>query len=424
MSQQLEVTIPYEPHSRQVPFHNDRYRYKYRLLRGGTGSGKTIAGTWEMLDYLLENSGAVGYIFEPNYKMVTKILIPNSLEMLLGFPIESNPIVSDYRKTEHRIDLCKGSRLWFGGLEDPEMAEGPNIDFIMVDEGRLVRKFEEAWRVIQRRIRGSVPGKYPVGAYVTTTPDAPGSFMHTFFENPKTKDPDSQIYNMTLYDNPHLTEDYKRSIERGHHGGLAERFIFGRFAAVGVGTIPFDASIHVKQLGPKEYREVCYGVDFGFTNPSCILSVAFDGDGVAYVLDEFYQRQIPHNKLVVEATELQDQYGKGTFYCDRSEPETIELFNSHGLRSEGSSARRDESIRELAGRFAHGPNVAQRIYIDSQCVNLIAELQIYDERVKENDHAVDALRYVLASKMKKRGDPSAWRLGPTAFQPNISGRFG
>jgi len=411
MSQQLKIRIPYAPHSRQLPFHNDRYRYKYRLLRGGTGSGKTIAGSFEMLDFLLENPGSVGYIFEPNYKMVTKILIPNSLEMLLGFPIESNPIVTDYRKTEHRIDLCNGSRLWFGGLEDPEMAEGPNIDIIMVDEGRLVRKFEEAWRVIQRRIRGSVPGKYPVGAYVTTTPNAPLSFMHNFFENPKTKDPDTQIYNMTLYDNPHLTEDYKRSIERGHHGGLAERFIYGRFAAVGIGTIPFDASIHVKQLGPREYKEMCYGVDFGWTNPSCILVLGFDGDGVAYVLDEFYQNHFPHAKLAEEAKEMKQQYGYGKFYCDRTEPETIELFNSHGLRAEGSPARRDESIRELAGRFAFSETEKPRIYIDRQCVNLIAELQIYDERIKENDHAVDALRYVLASKMKKTGDHS-FILGP------------
>jgi len=131
-----------------------------------------------MLSYLLDdNAGAEGYIFEPTYRMVRRILIP-TLESLLGYPIDANYLVQNYLRTENRIDFRNGSRLWFGGLEDPEMAEGPNIDFVMVDEARLVRHFDVAWRVIQRRIRGSVPDKYKTGAYVTTTPDAPGSVLH------------------------------------------------------------------------------------------------------------------------------------------------------------------------------------------------------------------------------------------------------
>jgi hypothetical protein len=365
-----------------------------------------------MLSYLLDdNPGAVGYIFEPSYRMVRRILIP-TLEGLLGTPIESNHAVEEYTKTESRIDFRNGSKLWFGGLEEPEMAEGPNIDLIQADEARLVRHFDTAWQVIQRRLRGSTPGKYHTGAYVTTTPDAPGSVLHNFFENPTTKNPDSQTYRMSIDDNIHLPSDYVEGIKRTHHGGLAERFLYGRFAAVGAGTVPFDYTVHVvKTIDPSTLTQIVYGVDFGWTNPSCILAIGFDSDGRAYVLEEFYLSRVPQDRLLLEAKEMTTRWGKGTFYCDPTQTQTIESWKSAGLNAVRCEAKRDEGIREMAGRFQVLGDKQPRIFIASECVNLTAELQAYDETVKENDHAVDALRYALASKMKRKPDIHAWVFG-------------
>lgn len=408
-----EYTIPYVPHPKQIPFHQDRYTWRFRLLRGGTGSGKTIAGVFEMLSWLLGNPGCVGYIFEPTYKMVTRILI-RALNELLGFPFFNNPIIRDYNKGEHRIDLVNTSQLWFGGLEDPEMAEGPNVDIIMLDEGRLVRHFDTAWKVIQRRIRGSIPGKYPTGAYVTTTPDAPGSPMHQFFEDPKTKNPNAKVYNMTLFDNPYLTAEYIADIKRSHHGGLAERFIFGRFAAVGAGTIPFDYSFHV--ITPSQFNkniiiQWVYGIDFGWTNPSCVLAIGFDKDGRAYVVDEFYEPRVTEDRVLAEGQAMEKRWGRGCFYCDPTQQQTIQWLCANGLDAVKNEPKRDEGIRHMAGYFPKAGDGRPRIQILNTCVNLIAELQVYNETVKEFDHAVDTLRYGLGSQMKKEGDVDAWILG-------------
>lgn len=406
-----EWTIPYTPHAKQLPFHNDRYTYRYRLISGGTGSGKTKAGVFEMLAYLLDdNPGAVGYIFEPTYRMVRRILIP-ALESLLGYPLDANYVIKNYMRSDNCITFRNGSRLWFGGLEDPEMAEGPNIDVIMVDEARLVHHFDVAWRVIQRRIRGSVPGKYRPCAYITTTPDAPGSVLHKFFEDPRSRNPNSNVYRFGLEDNPHLTPEYIEAIKASHHGGLAERFIHGRFAAVGVGTIPFDYTKHVIKINPALFKDRVFGVDFGWTNPSCILAVGFDGDGRALVVDEFYKARVTHDLLREEAKQMVMQWGKGKFYCDPTEKQTIESLKSHGIQAIKNEAKRDEGIREMAGRFAICGDGRPRIYISPLCVNLIAELQVYNEAIKENDHAVDALRYALGSRMKKKS-PVVWKSGP------------
>lgn len=408
-----ETVIPYMPHPKQRAFHNDRYKVKFRLISGGTGSGKTIAGVFEILSWLLENPGCVGYIFEPTIPMVRRILIP-CLERLLGVPFDRNPIIANYQITDKRIDFVNGSRLWFGSLEDPESAEGPNIDVIQVDEARLIRHFDVAWRVIQRRIRGSIPGKYPTGAFVTTTPDAPGSVLHKFFEAAKTRHVKSKVYRISIDDNPHLTVEYIEDIKASHHAGLAERFVFGRFAAVGAGTIPFDYTIHV--IGPKEFRKSfivqwAYGIDFGWTNPSCILVIGFDRDGRAYVVDEFYMAQVTEDRVLAEGKAMMQEWGRGKFYCDPTQLQTIEWLKAHGLDAQKSMPKRDEGIRHMAGYFPKAGDERPRIHILNTCVNLIAELQVYDESKKEFDHAVDPLRYGLGSRFKKTAPVDAWILG-------------
>jgi hypothetical protein len=72
-----------------------------------------------------------------------------------------------------------------------------------------------------------------------------------------------KIYRWSIFDNLTLSKEYVAEILRTHTGGLAERFIFGRFANVDVGSFPFDTSIHVRECPDKRLlEEVRYGVDW------------------------------------------------------------------------------------------------------------------------------------------------------------------
>lgn len=407
MQPQKEIQVTYNPHEHQIPFHKDRYKIFARLISTGTGAGKTLCGAYESILWALENPGSVGYAFEPTYKMVKRILLP-TLEspLLLGSPLESSPLIERYNKSDSCLTFINKSKMWMIGLEDPQSAEGPNVDWIWSDESRLIRHLDTAWRVWMRRLRGSVPGKFPVGIWLTTTPDMPGSELHKHFENPTERLHNSKVYRWTIDDNPHLTEDYIKEVKRVHTGGLYDRFVLGRFAAVAAGSFAFDYNIHVREDFPKDFRFMIYGVDFGWTNPSCIVCVGVDGDGRAYVVDEFYKNRVRIQNLHIEASNMESDYGTGAFVCDRSEPGTIEELKSDqtiddieydGLDAEPDKSKRDSGIRALGGRFENAGDGKPRIFIHSRCVNLISELQIYDENRKENDHAVDALRYALAS---------------------------
>lgn len=369
----------------------------YRLVSCGTGAGKTICGCAEDVRWCTENDGIVGYVFEPTYRMVERILIP-TLEsiLLLGRPLETNPLVKQFNRSTQKLEFTNGSVLWFGSLEEPERAEGPNLDFVHVDEARLVRNFDLAWQVITRRLRGSnsaVP--YPRGAWITTTPDTPGSPLYNFFENPATKDPEAKVYRWSIYDNPKLPLEFLREVERTHHGGLADRFIYGRFATVGTGSMQFDATVNMGEADLKTLREIRYGVDFGWTNPTAVVALGYDGDGRAYVLDELYKTQLKKEDLVAGLQDLVRAYGQGEILCDPSNPETIDALRRAGFRASGYHAKREDGIREMGGRFPRAGDGKPRIFISKRCVNLVSELLEWKEDVKENDHAVDALRYAL-----------------------------
>jgi len=413
------VLLRYYPDAgRQLEFHSDRYKIPYRACFCGTGSGKTIAGVFEDVSWCLENARIVGYVFEPTYKMVRRTLIP-TLEhpKILGAPIISNPVVADYRIGDNRIDFENGSVLWFGSLEEPSMAEGPNIDFIHVDEAQYVRHFSEAWDVILRRLRGT--GRFPPsrqGAWVTTTPPPlfPGDRLYEYFADPKTRNPLSRVYRWSLYDNPHTSDRYKQEIKASHHGSLAKRFIEGRFAPAGLGSYDFDTTIHeitvvdkwivrahdkAKLIRLADLRTFDYPVDFGWTNPSCILTLAFDGDGRAYVLDEFYKNRVQHEVLISEAKLMVETWGEGPLVCDRSEPQAIDSFARAGLNARADKSKREDGIHEVGGRFTVQEDGKPRIYVSSKCVNWIHEVMVYDADVKENDHAMDCTRYGIMAKL-------------------------
>ena len=385
---------------------------------GGGSSGKTEAGAFEALNWMIDNPGCVGAVFAPSYKMIHRNIIPK-FEKLLGVSyVEASPFVDSFHKTNMVLtfntfvgkDRLRQSKLWLVGLERPEAAEGMNLDFAWLDEAGLVPKLEPARRSIMRRLRGSgtatrrprskVP-KNAVGMWVTTTPpfNALSSDLYFFFEHPTKKNPDSKVYPMSLYDNrDNLPPGYIEEAERIHpEGPLRDRYILGKFVDMSGGVFAFVYSVHVDGFwAPDEFsRQMIYGADFGWVSPSAIVAIASDGDGRAFVVDEVYGTQMSEQDIFGECVDLQMRWGRGTFWCDSSRPDTIKAMVRAGIDARPNKSKREDGILELGGRFPDAGDGLRRIYVSPDCVSLIEELQIFNPDRKEHDHACDALRYAL-----------------------------
>jgi phage terminase large subunit-like protein len=257
MLEQPELELIYKGHTSQRIFHQNRLRYEWRAALGGTGSGKTFVGAAELACLCIDYPGLETVAFSPTFPMVKRNVLP-VLRTLLGGSIENSPFIDKFHKGDmviywrNKNDPTKpGSTTWLNSLEYPERAEGQSLDVVWVDEARLVRHLELALLVIQRRLRGSPAGRAlnfrPIG-YLTTTPDYPGSQLHAFCEDPETMHPSMRVVRMPLMDNiQNLPQNYVDNIIRAHTGGLAEQFIYGRFAMVEMGSFAFDYTVHVVQ---------------------------------------------------------------------------------------------------------------------------------------------------------------------------------
>jgi len=349
--------------------------------------------------------------------MVKRVLIP-TLEKtwLLGRPFQTNPLIESYNQSEFKVTWRNGSVQYFGSLEDPEYSEGPNVDYAWIDEARLVRHIETSLSVIKRRLRGSgSPRPSRRGLWITTTPptiytrDGRKDPLYEFFEDPLTRNPRSRVYRFSTLDNPFLPKDYKEEMVKSHSGGLAERFIYGRFANAGSGSFPFDASVHIFDPDKSLLSGITYGVDFGWTNPSAIVVVGYDNDDRLFVLDEFYKRQCHTEELIEALKAFEAVYGSGEVFCDASSPETIDRIRLSGLDAKKYDFKREDGIRALGSRFLKAGDGRPRIYVSSKAVNLQAELMEFDEKQKINDHAVDALRY--ATRLQPEALTTAFRFG-------------
>jgi phage terminase large subunit len=148
-----------------------------------------------------------------------------------------------------------------------------------------------------------------------------------------------------------------------------------------------------------EEGEIVYGLDFGFNNPSSLVKVVFN-DGVANVKEMLYETRLTTNDLVEKIKGL-GLTSYDEIYCDAAEPKTIEELVRSGFNAKPANKDVTEGIRTIKGT---------PLVIQQDSVNLLKEIRGYrwktdrnglklDQPVKFNDHAIDALRYAIFSKL-------------------------
>ena len=255
--------------------------------------------------------------------------------------------------------------------------------------------------------RLSVRGAKLIG---TTNPDNP---KHWLYE----KYMDRHEVNIlqprfTLEELPFLDPDYVESIKREYTGLYYKRFILGmRVAAGGVVYDGFDEQKHVFDELPIDMEHRVYrryvAIDYGTTNPCVFLEVIDDCQGHYYVTRERYYDSKKSQRQKADDEHADDL---ATFVGDTA-PRAIIIDPSaasfklaiHKKRLYTVDADNDvlDGIRLVSTLLAQG-----RLFIHRGCANTLKEFAAYiwddkkcengDEAVvKQNDHAMDALRYFV-----------------------------
>jgi len=161
----------------------------------------------------------------------------------------------------------------------------------------------------------------------------------------------------------------------------------------------FDAAIHVKERARDEFNRFFMAMDEGYTNPAVILDIGVDGDGRLHIFREFYKRGVLQKDVVATAQDWRTDYEHWLVAVDAAAAGLIADLRDVGLPARGFKGRVLDGITQVQGFLKVQGDKLPRLTVDPSCVDTINEFESYvwkpekDEPVKENDHAMDALRY-------------------------------
>ena len=236
----------------------------------------------------------------------------------------------------------------------------------------------------------------------TCNPAGPGHWFKKFLDS------DADIFSQQygIDDNPFLPESVRGSLKREYTGVFYQRYILGQWVAAEGAVYPmFERGRHVSANAP-DTRFTWVGVDYGHTNPTAFVRLGLGEDGRVWALEEYYHAASEtgaRSPRQYAADLIRFAHGSACVVIDPSaEGFILQLHeDSPALRLKKADNAVLEGVQLVSAALDAG-----KLMFHPRCERLIAEMEGYrwDERArergedkprKEDDHAVDALRYGL-----------------------------
>ena len=371
------------------------------ICDGAVRSGKTFCMSlsyvlWSFYAFEQGDFGLCGKTIRSlRRNMVTPVLpLLQSLGFVCEEKLSHNLLIVRYGKAERRFYL-------FGGKDESSAAlvQGITLSGVLFDEVALMpRSFVE-----QAMARCSVSGSR---FWFNCNPEHP---EHWFYrEWIKQAERKNALYlHFTMDDNPSLTERVKRRYEKLYTGAFYERFVKGKWVAVYGAVYPFMADegmyAEVPEDGMSEFAVSC---DYGTVYPTSMGLWGKKGSSW-YRIDEYYfdSRKEGFQKTDEEHYAALQKLAEGRrikmVVVDPSAASFMEVIRRHGefpvMPAQNNVMN---GIRTVSGALKDGT-----LKICKNCADSRREFQLYrwdanrreDAPVKENDHAMDDIRYFAAA---------------------------
>ena len=370
------------------------------LCHGAVRSGKTVCCAvgfflWSMSSY----SGQVFGICGKTIGALRRNVLQN-LPGWLGPMMKIKESRSENKLTVTAPWGSKNVYYLFGGQDEgsADLIQGITLAGVLLDEAALMpRSFLE-----QACARCSVSG---AKLWMCCNPQGP---EHWFYREWVRKAESKNLLQLhfTMADNPALEDAVRQRYERLYTGVFYRRFVLGQWCRAEGLVYEFDREKHV--AAPPGDGRYYISVDYGTMNPFSAGLWCVAG-GKAWRIREFYYCGRDKGVLMTdedyyEALEkLAGELPIQRVIVDPSAASFIALIRKRG-RFAVRKARNEviPGIRLVASCLAGG-----RLFIGESCADCIREFSLYrweegrDVPRKEDDHAMDDVRYFCAAVMRR-----------------------
>lgn len=374
------------------------------ICDGAVRSGKTLCMgisfvCWAMARFDAQKFGMCGKTIISLRRNVVSVILPVLRE--LGFECED-------RLSKNTVIVRMGKRenefLLFGGKDESSAAliQGVTFAGVLLDEVALMpRSFVE-----QACARCSVTDSR---LWFNCNPESP---YHWFYMEwiLKSEERGALYLHFTMSDNPSLSPRIIRRYERMYSGAFYRRFVLGEWVtAQGLVYDFFDES-YLRDAPEGGYDRFCISCDYGTANPAS-FGLWGRKDGVWYRMREYYWdsrregRQKTDAEYVCDLKALAEDRPLWAVVVDPSAASFIEALRREGFRVLKADNEVLTGIRLTADLLKRG-----ELVITHGCADAIREFSLYvwseggerDTPRKENDHAMDEIRYFASTVAGRR----------------------
>lgn len=406
----MTYIIPYRETPKQKELRLSPAKFKVAVW--GRRSGKSTFALNYAIRLCLEKPNSKCWIVTPTFNQAKDIYWRGG-EMLNKYLAPW--MYNRKNDSELFVEFKNGSILQFKGADRPETMRGSGLDLIVEDEVSEHRYAKETWETILAPSLIDRSGK----AIFIGTPKGE-NFFKELYDRAKT-DSNWQSWQIPTWESGApwtLTEEGKAELERERLTKTEDWFMqeygaeFRKFT--GLVFKEFDQKIHVENFLPDLKYAMKLGMDFGWTNPTTCLFTYFDGDGVWYIFDEYYDTEKPIKEHAGRLLAKRAVYHNYLDFVlgDSASPQSIQEFGMYQWYITPAIKAHDSilnGINRIQERLKVDPRTNKpRLIIHPRCSKTIEEFERYrwkqqrveglnlkDEPEDADDHCIDALRYII-----------------------------
>ena len=270
----------------------------------GFGAGKTYVVARKAVDLALRNPGCDGIVTEPNFPLLTQILIPEVKTALdfYNIPYEF--------KAGESIFYCtikgKETRIICKSMEGYERLIGINAAWVVMDE------FDTAKASLAYQAYIKLLGRIRVGTVrqmvIVSTPEGFRAMYRIFVEE---VDENKKLIKAKTTDNYHLPQDYIDTMRSQYPPELIDAYLNGEFTNLTSGTVykQFDRTMNDTSAIDDGISDIHIGIDFNVSAMSAVIHLVKDQKAfaVAELIDLFDTPELVKT--------LEDMFRGRNVYC-------------------------------------------------------------------------------------------------------------
>ena len=383
--------------------------YDALICDGAVRSGKTVMMTIAFIEWAMALFDGMGFgICGKTVRSAER----NIVAPVTGIPSIRKKYAISYSRATSLLTVQRGKRVnyfyVFGGKDESSymLIQGITLAGVLFDEVALMpQSFVD--QAVARTL--SIDN---AKLWFNCNPDNPN---HWFYKEwvLKAAGHNAKHLHFLMEDNPALTEKALEKAKASFTGVFYDRYVRGMWVAA-EGLIYPDIANGMGVVEPedRQYVRFCISIDYGTLNP---FSAGLYGlsKGVWYRFDEYYYSgrdkglQLTDSDYYAELEKLAGKRHISSVIIDPSAASMIAEIRKHSkfrvLKADNDVL---DGIRETAKAFKLG-----RIKVTNDCSGALSEFALYrwddkkqeDKPVKENDHAMDEIRYFVNTVLAEHG---------------------